>query len=79
MADPNENAPAGKQRGDANMAKRADIISIRTDKSNRCFIGSLAWRRASGLQTLNDYGDAYAACRRPRGGYSVPLPEDLDE
>ena len=77
MASPNENAPAGKQRGYANMAKRADIISIRDTQINQQFIGSQAWRQATGLQTLSDLAQDYEFNREPRGSYFVPLPEDL--
>lgn len=44
---------------------------------NRAEVGSLAWRRATGLMTLSDLALEYMAVRSPRGLYSVPLPEDL--
>ena len=39
----------------------------------------LAWRRERGLDTLSDLMREYAAKRRPRGNYQIPLPGDLIE
>lgn len=74
----NENAPElGGSRGGANMADRNDIIVPSAIHRNLYLTDPIAWRRATGLKTRNDLGDEYAACRRPRGNYRVPLPEDL--
>ncbi len=74
----NENAPElGGSRGGANMAERGHIIPIRSTQSNQHFIGSLAWRLATGLLTLSDLALEYERVRCPRGQYFVSLPEDL--
>ncbi|MEW8288208.1 MAG: hypothetical protein AB2563_19680 [Candidatus Thiodiazotropha endolucinida] len=41
--------------------------------------GSLAWIRERGLQFPSDLAREYEGTRKPRGPYSVPLPEDYQK